>query len=314
MNTSLRRFLATAAVAVSATIAQARIDRVVEKSFTVSGAGTLHVDTQGGAVTVKPSNDTVVKVIAKEHIRADTDAEADDLLKKLELTIEQSGNDVNATAKYEKAPIGFHFGSWPPVNVDFEVTVPAPFMTDLHTSGGPITIGDLNGAVKARTSGGPITLGKIGATVDAHTSGGPISLQEARGDVTLDTSGGSITVGRIDGAADLSTSGGSVKIDSVVSTLRAHTSGGSIRAGITGPLKDECSLSTSGGSVNVTVDKAAAFKLDASTSGGDVDASGLTLTLDKVSRSRSRLAGDVNGGGPTLKLRSSGGDITVRTR
>jgi hypothetical protein len=313
MNTSLRYFLTAAALATSATLAQAKIDRVVEKSFTVSGTGTLHVDTQGGAVTVKPSNDSVVHVTAKERIRANSDAEADEILKKLELTLEQSGNDVNATAKYEKQPLGFHAGSWPPVNVDFEVSVPVQFMTDLHTSGGGITVGDLNGKVKARTSGGSITLGKIGSSVDAHTSGGPISLQEAHGDVTLDTSGGNITVGKVDGSADLSTSGGSVKIDSVVNVLRAHTSGGSIRAGIVGPLKDECSLSTSGGSVRVNVDKTAAFKLDASTSGGSVDAEGLTLTLEKANRSHSRLAGTVNGGGPLLKLRSSGGDIVVRT-
>jgi hypothetical protein len=77
-------------------------------------------------------------------------------------------------------------------------------------------------------------------------------------------------------------------------------------------LQEECSLSTSGGSVNVTVDKTAAFRLDASTSGGGVDATGLTLTLESNSRDRGRLAGTVNGGGPLLKLRSSGGGISVR--
>jgi hypothetical protein len=43
-----------------------------------------------------------------------------------------------------------------------------------------------------------------------------------------------------------------------------------------------------------------------------VDASGLTLTLEKGGSGRSRLVGAVNGGGPLLKLRTSGGDITVR--
>ena len=111
-----------------------------------------------------------------------------------------------------------------------------------------------------------------------------------------------------------STSGGGIKIESAEVQLRAHTSGGGIRAGINGSLRDECSLSTSGGSVRVSVDKAAAFRLDASTSGGDVDAEGLTLTLEKASRGRGRLAGAVNGGGPLLKLRASGGSISVRTQ
>jgi DUF4097 and DUF4098 domain-containing protein YvlB len=313
MNTLTRSFLTAAALAVSASIATARIDRTVEKTFPVTGTGSLKVDTQGGEIRITPSSDSVVKITVKQKIRANTDAEADELLKKLELVLEQNGNDVVAPAKYERQPAGFRWGSWPPVNVDFVISMPAAFATDLHTSGGPITVGDVNGKVKARTSGGPIALGRIGAPVDARTSGGPITLAEAKGDVNLDTSGGNISVGKVEGAADLSTSGGGIKIESVVNTLRAHTSGGSIRAGILGPLKDDCELSTSGGGVRVTVDKAAAFKLDASTSGGDVDAEGLTLTLEK-GRGRSRLAGNVNGGGPLLKLRTSGGDIEVRTR
>lgn len=308
-----RLLVAAGLLAATAISVQARIERTVEKTFSVQAGGRLHIETQGGEIRVTPGADGVVKITAREKIRANTDAEADELLKKLDLAFEQTGNDVSASSKYEPRLPGFHWGSWPPVQVDFIVTVPASFATDLRTSGGGITVGDLNGPVKARTSGGGIQLGKIGADIDAHTSGGSVTLDGARGEVKLATSGGNITVGRVDGPASLSTSGGSIKVESVVGALRAHTSGGSIRAGVAGPLKDDCDLSTSGGSVKVSVDKAAAFRLDASTSGGSVNADGLTITLEKSNRSRSRLAGSVNGGGPLLKLRSSGGSIEVKT-
>ena len=313
MKSSLRLLLLAGSLALPA-LAHARIERVVEKTFNVSGAGTLRLETQGGVLRVSPANDGQVKITAREKIRANTDAEADELLKKLELTFDQTGNDVTATAKYESRSIGIHFGSWPPVNVDFIVTVPANFATNLHTSGGDITVGDLGGKVYARTSGGGIKLGKIGAEIDVHTSGGGIMVDETGGPARIETSGGNIAVNRVAGAADLSTSGGGIRVDSVQGRLQAHTSGGSISAGIVGRLQDDCSLSTSGGGVRVTVDKTAAFKLDASTSGGGVDAEGLTLTLDKGAPGRSHLAGNVNGGGPLLKLRSSGGSIVVRAR
>ncbi|MCX6952261.1 MAG: DUF4097 family beta strand repeat-containing protein [Verrucomicrobia bacterium] len=306
--------LAAGLVAASVSSAHAKIERVVEKSFTVQPGGVLQVNTQGGEIRVSPSGDNVVKVTARERIRASSDAEADDLLKKLDLTIEQNGNEITASAKYEQQPLGFHFGSWPPVNVDFTVTVPASFATNLRTSGGGITVGDLAGKVNARTSGGGIRLGKLGAEVDAHTSGGSVTLDGARGPVKLSTSGGNITAGTVAGEAELSTSGGSIKIESVEGALKASTSGGSIRAAFAGPLKSNCSLSTSGGSVKVTLDKATAFRLDASTSGGSVDAEGLTITLEKSTRSRTQLVGAVNGGGSLLKLRTSGGDIVVQTR
>jgi hypothetical protein len=312
MKSSLRFLLAAGLLTVASI--QAAIVRVVEKSFTVQPGGTLHVETSGGEIRVQPTNDNSVKVVARQKIRASSEADADELLKKLDLTIEQTGNDINATAKYEKSAFGFHFGSWPPVSVEFIVTVPANFMADLRTSGGGITVGDLGGKVVARTSGGSIKLGKIGAGVDARTSGGSIDLDTARGPVKLSTSGGHILAGTVNGAADITTSGGGIRIDSVEGLLRAKTSGGSIRAGFTGPLQDDSSLSTSGGSVRVTVDKTAAFRLDAVTSGGSVDAEGLTVTLEKSSRTRSQLCGAVNGGSVLLKLRSSGGDVVVRTR
>lgn len=313
MNSILRCLLTAGLFAGFTLVAHARIERVVEKTFSAPEPGILRVETQGGGIEVSPSRDATVKVIARQKIRADSEAEADELLKKLELVIEQSGRDIIVSARYEKQPSGFRFGSWPPVNVDFVISVPAAFVSELRTSGGGITVGDLNGKVTAKTSGGGIRLGRMGASVDARTSGGSVTLEEAKGDVVLDTSGGNVTVGRVAGSAELTTSGGSIKIDSVANRLRAHTSGGSIRAGIQGPLKDDCSLSTSGGSVRVTVDKAAAFQLDASTSGGQVDADGLTITLENSNRRQSKLSGSVNGGGPLLKLRSSGGGITVRS-
>jgi hypothetical protein len=312
MNNSLRFLLAAGFVAASAVAVQARVDRVVEKSFTVAGAGVLRVETHGGGIRVSPGSERQVRVIAKQRINANSDAEADELLKKLELALEQTGNDIRVLAKYERQPSGFRFRSWPPVQVDFEIVVPAGFSTDLNTSGGSITVGDLNGQADLRTSGGAIKLGRMGGPVDARTSGGSITLDESRGPVELKTSGGNISVGRVAGPADLSTSGGSIKIESVASSLRAHTSGGSIRATIAGPLTKECSLSTSGGSVSVTLDKSAAFQLDAATSGGGVEAAGFSLAVEKISRDRNRLAGTVNGGGPLLKLRSSGGGISVR--
>jgi hypothetical protein len=314
MNSTTRWFLAAAFVATPVIAATARIERVVEKSFTIPAAGTLRVETSGGGVRVATGTDRTVKITARQKIRAADDAEADQLLKKLELTMEQNGNDVLARSRYEDRPLGFRWGSWPPVNVDFVITVPADFAADVRTSGGSITIGDLGGKIHARTSGGSLTLGKIGGPVDARTSGGSITLDEAGGSVDLETSGGSITVGRVAGKAELSTSGGGIKIESVDGALRATTSGGSIRASITGSLKEDCLLSTSGGGVRVTVDKNAAFQLDASSSGGGVDAQGITMTLDKISTSRTRLAGAVNGGGPLLKLRSSGGSVSVAAR
>ncbi|MEO5961654.1 MAG: hypothetical protein ABIR80_21280, partial [Opitutaceae bacterium] len=124
MNQSFCRLIAVGALVVAPLALQAKIERLVEKTFTVGANGTLHVSTQGGEVRVTPSSDSMVKVTARERIRASSEAEADELLKKLELTIGRSGGDVTATAKYERPATFPWSGSWPPVQVDFIVSVP----------------------------------------------------------------------------------------------------------------------------------------------------------------------------------------------
>lgn len=313
MKSLTRLFLLSVALAAPLALS-AKITRTVEKTFTVQPGGNLKAATQGGDITIKTSDSPEVHVLVQQVVRAATEQEADDILSKLTLTLEQSGNEVTAEAKYEKRGPGTWFGNWPPVTVSFVVTVPKNFNLKLNTSGGNISVASLNGNVHARTSGGDLQFARIDGDIDAGTSGGNVSLQEGTARAMLRTSGGDIAIDRAGGPTDVSTSGGNIKINSVAQLISATTSGGNIHAVITEPLKQDTLLSTSGGDVEVELVKNAGFQLDASTSGGDVKASGLTITIEKGGTGKSRLVGAVNGGGPRLKLRSSGGDVTVRTR
>lgn len=288
--------LAAGLLAVLPFSAQAKITRNVEKSFAVQPGGTFRAETSGGDIVVNPGPVDQVRIIARQKVRAKTEAEADEILAKLELTLEQQGNDVVAKAKYPNKS-GFSItGIWPPVSVDFEVTVPEKFNLELRTSGGDIVAGSLQGKVTAHTSGGDVTLGRIDGEVQAHTSGGDIELGGATGAVKLHTSGGDIEVG------------------SVAATVDASTSGGDIQVRFEQGPKADSTFRTSGGDVDVEVSATAAFRLDASTSGGDVKIRNVTVAVESGGYGKSKLVGAVNGGGPLLKLRTSGGDIGVRAR
>ena len=308
---TLIRILAIGATLALPLALTAKITRTVEKTFTVKPGGSLKATTEGGDITVQTADAGEVRIVAKEAIRASSEKEADELLTKLDLTFEQKGDDVTVESKYEKMSAGFHFGSWPPVQVSFVITVPKSYNLNLHTSGGDIGVASVTGNVRARTSGGDLKFARIDGELDAATSGGDVSLVEGTARAKLTTSGGDIRVERAGGPTEVSTSGGNINLDSVADLIGATTSGGNIHAAITGPIKHDTVLSTSGGQVKVKVVKDAGFELDASTSGGDVDASGLTLTIENGGIGKSHLKGSVNGGGPVLKLRSSGGDISI---
>jgi len=310
----MMRLFASLVLAASVTpLASARIEREVERTFSVQPGVALKVSTFGGNITVSSSKENVVKIIAHEHIRAGNDAEADEALKQVQLTIEQRGNAVVATADH--GHLGWRSG-WggDPVSVEFEVSVPADASADLRTSGGDIAVDSLIGAVTARTSGGDLKLGRIGGGLDAETSGGNIALDQGLARVRLSTSGGNIAVRQLLGPAEVKTSGGDIKIESAEGPVDAHTSGGDVRVGFEGPIRGDSSLSTSGGQVKAIVGKGAGFHLNAETSGGSVSAAGLAITIDHGGTGKSSLVGSVNGGGPELRLRTSGGDIDLSTR
>jgi hypothetical protein len=309
----LLSFFSVGLLLASPSFLEAKITRTVEKTFSVESGGKLMAVTQGGDITIRTADTQQVHVLVKQVIRTSTEQEADAILKKLTLTLEQAGNDVIAESKYEPRGPGKWFGSWPPVSVSFEVTVPKHFNLNLNTSGGDIAVASLRGDVRARTSGGNLKFDRIDGDIDAGTSGGHIWLKEGTARAKLHTSGGNIEVERAGGPTEVSTSGGNIRLKSVEELLSATTSGGDVQALITGPIKRNLNLSTSGGKVVVEVAKDTGFRLDASTSGGEVRADGITITLEKGANGKNQLVGSVNGGGPELKLRSSGGDIRIRT-
>jgi DUF4097 and DUF4098 domain-containing protein YvlB len=305
-------FLTLGLFAITPVALHAKIVRTVEKTFTVQPGGTFRGSTQGGNFTIRSGDVGTVEVTARQTIRAGSDKEADELLADLTLRLEQEGNDVVAEAKYDrKASWGRK--SWPPVSVDFTVTVPHTYNLRLATSGGNIKVGDLKGSIVARTSGGNLSFERIDGDIEGRTSGGDIYLREGTAEAKLHTSGGNIRVERAGGRTQVSTSGGDIRLDEVKELVSARTSGGNVHATITGPLTADTELGTSGGDVVVKLRRDIGFHLDASTSGGDVSAEGLTLTIDRGGIGKRRLSGTVNGGGPLLRLRTSGGNIKIRT-
>jgi DUF4097 and DUF4098 domain-containing protein YvlB len=300
-------FLALGVLAAAPAALHAKIVRQTEKTFAVQPGGNLRTATSGGDITITTGEGAEVRVVAKQTFRADTEAEADAMAKKLTLTLEQNGNDVVAEAKIDHSGWGRT-----PVSVEFTIVLPKQFNVDARTSGGDVTVGDLRGTLQARTSGGDLKFARIDGRIEGSTSGGNVTLEEGTAEAKLSTSGGDIRVTRAGGPTSVSTSGGDIRLESVVELVTANTSGGDIFARLTQPLAKDTSLGSSGGDVEILLPKNAAFFLDASTSGGSVDAAGLTITLEHSGARKSRLVGAVNGGGPKLKLRTSGGDIKVR--
>lgn len=319
--------LAATVCLVVATPSMAR--ETVSETFRVDPGGTLTLDTDRGKLEVRSwSRDEVSITIEVESRSGYSDEE---LLDMMDISMEAHGDDVEVEVDIPNIRGGlFSLFRNTGMNVTFEIVVPESYNLDLETSGGSITIDEIEGDVLCRTSGGSIKMNEIDGTVEARTSGGSVTLSRATGEANLQTSGGSITIGETGGAVTAKTSGGSIKIDraggqvhartsggsisvnEVAGAIDASTSGGSVTAHISRQPRDNCRLSTSGGGVTVYMNPDLSFDIDAQSSGGGVNTEMAVTFSGKISRNR--LVASINGGGPELHLRSSGGGIRIRER
>ena len=116
-------------------------------------------------------------------------------------------------------------------------------------------------------------------------------------------------MGNIKGDVEAHTSGGSITSEDIEGNINAHTSGGSIRVTMTKQITEDASLTTSGGSIVANLNDDIKIDIDASTSGGRVRSE---FDVDGRVKKQS-IRGEINGGGPRLKLRTSGGSVRINS-
>jgi hypothetical protein len=208
----------------------------------------------------------------------------------------------------------------------------------VKTGGGTIHIGSAKGKVVAESGGGNLDLvsGSQGASLE--TGAGSIQVQKCTGEVKASTGGGGIDLGDINGGAIIETGGGSLKIASASGPVKAETGGGTIElygvpvanvetgAGAviakfisSGGGRGDSVLETGVGDITVYVMPNVNLTIHASIEA----ATGHRIMSDfpelKVSSEGGQwdpklitAEGNLNGGGPVLKIRTTMGNIYIR--
>lgn len=263
------------------------------KTFPVDPGGTLTLESDTGSIAVQGADIDSVDVEILFEVKTADENRAQKILEDYDIQFSHRGDDVSIEAKYKKEGINKFWNTiGQHLRVKFIIAVPSEYNVDLNTKGGSISVENLHGRVLSKTSGGSLKFDKI------------------EGSVSGKTSGGSISIGEVVGSSNIHTSGGSITVEEVLGTIKAHTSGGSVKATISRQPDSDCRLTTSGGSITVYLSESLGFILNAETSGGRINTDFPVSLKGKVNK-RS-LRGEMNGGGPELYLRTSGGSIYLK--
>jgi DUF4097 and DUF4098 domain-containing protein YvlB len=208
----------------------------------------------------------------------------------------------------------------------------------LRTGGGSIEIRQANGKIVAETGGGRVDIQSCEQGAIIETGGSSIRVHHCNGRVKATTGGGSVDLSDIGGPAEIDTGGGSIHLTSAKGHVHAETGGGGIElygvpsasaetgaGGITvklvntGSERNDSDLETGAGDITVYIAADVAINIRASVDMGTghhitSDFSDLRISSegDKWGPKTLTAEGKLNGGGPTLKVRTSSGDICFK--
>ncbi len=301
-------------------------DEIIEESFKVAKGSLLTIDADLGSIVIEGGRGSEVKVYIVKGANNVSSNEANKLFDRYQVSFDEGGRGLKIRGEYDKPRGRMNWRKG--IKVHYEILVPEDIELDIKTSGGSIhaeniagnanlktsggslQLRDLAGRVTGRTSGGSIQARDLGGIADLHTSGGSINIEGGGGSIDARTSGGNINISDVDGTVEAHTSGGTIRLKEIAGSVNAKTSGGSIEAEILGQPRNDMHLQTSGGSVTVHLDDDIRADIDAKASGGSVSTDFAVSVRGTVKKTQ--LQGEINGGGPLLTLRTSGGSVRIR--
>jgi hypothetical protein len=259
-----------------------------DRTLNVAGNVKLSVNTGSGYIHISPGSDNQIHIVG--HVKSGNGGwfgggSSDDRVRQVAANppIEQSGNEV----RIGKTDSHDWFRN---ITIDYEITTPRGSNVDAGSGSGDLRINDVKGGLKASTGSG---------SIDASGIGGAVALDTGSGDIKAYLDNPSSTKAQ--------TGSGSIQINGVVGGLKAGTGSGDIE--IQGQPTSDWKLEAGSGSVRLAVGNAR-FTLDASTGSGTVHSDPAITTHGSLEKHH--IMGDVNGGGPMVRIETGSGDVRIK--
>ena len=297
----------------------------VSQQVDATPGGRLVVDVDFGTIEVTPGTDDKVALEAHRKVDFGNQAREKEYFSAAPITITKDGNVVTVRARSSTPKNRSNLGH-SETHGQYTIRVPKKFETDLRTDGGDVTASGISGNKTVKTSGGKLVFKDLEGNLNANTSGGSIEVEDCRGPIKVETSGGDITVadgtgtldartsgGRIEvhsfsGDTEVKTSGGNLNLQRITGKLIGKTSGGSIQALMPADVVGDVKLQTSAGNIDVSLSTTATVDIDARASVGKIFS---RLPFETSDIDSEHLRGKLNGGGNSVKLETSVGNITI---
>lgn len=191
------------------------------KSFAVSGAPRVTVETFDGPINVRAWDKQEVSYSATKRARDQENMQG------IRITADQRGDEVIIRAEFDRATynrLGDVQGS-----AGFDIFVPRQATLRLSSGDGRLSIEGVSGELNAKTNDGAV------------------DVRDSKGRLTVESGDGRVRVSNFDGTASVTTGDGSINLDGRFTRLSASTGDGSVSLSL--PADSNATIETNAESV-----------------------------------------------------------------
>jgi hypothetical protein len=282
----------------------ARSEGHFDRTLTVAGAVNLDLVTGSGDVVIRAGGTN--QVVVHGTVRGNNEwlSSSDAAVHQVESNppIQQNGNSIR---------IGYNLPDDVKrhISISYEVAVPVNTVVQAHSGSGDVEVTGVRSDVQAHSGSGEIRLRDLGGRVNVQTGSGNIQAQNVTAPFSGQTGSGDIEASLTGaGDVDVHTGSGTIRVKGIRGGVQAHTGSGDVEADgdVTGPWR----LHSGSGTVRMALGPSGGFNLDVHTSSGSIH-SDLPITV-QGSLGGHELKGAVRGGGPSVDVSTSSGDVDIR--
>ncbi len=251
-----------------------------DRTLSVSGETQLMVATGSGNIRLTHGSDSQIHIHGQIQVNEEGSEEQARQIA-ANPPIEQEGNVIRVGKQHQE--------HWRGISINYEIEAPAGTHLDATSGSGNIEDDGVGQNAKLQTGSGDITASRLQGSFMVMTGSGNITAEETgEGDVKAQTGSGNIEIKDVHGS------------------FYAQTGSGDIKA--TGTLSAPWTLQTGSGNIDVWSGNAP-LTLDGSTGSGTVTTDHEMLVQGSLDHHH--IKGNLNGGGPLVRVQTGSGEIHV---
>ncbi len=195
------------------------------------------------------------------------------------------------------------------INSDIILNIPEGLSVAIENTAGNVEAAAIAGNLDVKTKAGNVQIQSVGRNIKLATLFGNVTVGNVAGDAEINTKAGEINIKKVKGNAHIESISGDVTLSECEGPVHIELKSGNLDLNLA-KISGNSDLDLKSGNIQLGLPSTARFAIDAQSLSGNINSDFELMVERKFARATAR--GNVNGGGPLVKIRNISGNVELR--